>query len=686
MDYLAWNDLLAKHYFNSPMAGREVLLYVNEEIIEQLGEPHGAGVEDFIAAVKRGPDWATKPELCQMALQAYNKWRDRNLDFPPYVAYLTFFVLAAVTETDYAPHSYYPGLRKLLGEPQDLGMPSHFNSMIELWDDLEKWSREDKHEELGRFVARIRGGWIYVGLPRSQTILSEKERKHLPNIFDSAGLDPTDPPSPEIIPQILSYYGDTVLEYRTKVLLEGSDTEDAISKILKKALVNLVLEELEEWDGTVLEQVTEKGGEATPRRQIHTSLRLCIKIDPMASHADLHVRFKTNRPFPEEGLIFSRPGDDREWQCNESHRGWSTLLKDNRSYPPEKLNGAQLDWDNGERLTNNELHWRARLQCAEVRLFRLGIDGLPNWIETQRLERGIKFVVACTSRYAERIKSWGSSGCERFDKLNVSGLPNGWILFQGENASESCPEIDILTLSTTVRLLLEEGIKAGKGNVYFKFAPPKIVLENRQGSEEVTVNGKKIEPEEGQMNEFALPKDVPSGLPIRIEARVGDHCLSKVIRLAEFGLPDSFDDTPHRDSKGNIITGDFQVSACGAHATGIEDLKDYQGPKLTLLSKKVIFIGEKPGEVAEWPDEPVPKAWRPIWAAVKRNHKHWELHFCGTPEQIKRVSELPASAGDRSQIKFWKKVIWHRRKRYAIPEIVEIQEIWNNYLRLAQHV
>jgi len=686
MDYLAWNDLLAKHYFDSSMAGREVLLYVNEEIIKQLGEPYGAGVWELIEAVKKGPDWATKPELCQRALQAYDKWRERGIEYPPYVAYLVFFVLAAVTETDYAPHSYYPGLRKLLGEPQDLGMPSHFSSMIVLWDDLEKWSREDKHEELGRFVARIRGGWIYVGLPRSQTILSEKERKHLPNIFYKAGLDPTDLPSPEIIPQILSYYGDTVLENRTKVLLKGGSTEDAVSKNLKKALVDLVLEELEEWDGTVLKQGTEEGGEAVPIQQIHTSLRLCIKIDPMASHADIHVRFKTSRPFPEEGLIFSRPGDASEWQCHESHRGWSTLLKENRNYPQEKLNGAIFDWANGERLADTESHWRARLHGAEVRLFRLGIDGLPNWIETHRLERGIKFLVACTSSYAERITSWINNCCERFDQLHVSGLPNGWMLFQGENASESCPEIDILTLSTTVRLLLEEGIKAGKGNVYFNFAPPKIVMQNRQGSEEVTVNGKKIEPEEGQMNEFALPEDVPSGLPIRIEARVGDHCLSKVIRLAEFGLPDSFDDTPHRDSKGNIITGEFQVSACGAHATGIKNLAYYQGPKLTLLSKKVIFIGEKPGEVAEWPDEPVPKAWKPVWAAAKRRRNQWELYFCGTVEQIKRISELPTPTGNRSQIKNWKKVIWYRRKRYALPEIIEIREIWNDYLRLAQHV
>ena len=55
MDYSSWNDLLVKHYFNSSMAGREVLLYVNSEIVEALGKPYSIGVDDFIESVKKGP-------------------------------------------------------------------------------------------------------------------------------------------------------------------------------------------------------------------------------------------------------------------------------------------------------------------------------------------------------------------------------------------------------------------------------------------------------------------------------------------------------------------------------------------------------------------------------------------------------------------------------------------------------
>lgn len=681
MDYLDWNDLLVKHYFDSSMAGREVLLYVNDEVIDRLGEPYGAGVDDFIEAVKKGPEWVTKDRFCQRALQAYNKWGERGLEYPPYVSYLVFFVLAAVTETDYAPHSYYPRLRKRLGEPEDAGMPAFFDWMIDLWDDLEKWSREDKHEELGRFVARIRGGWINVGLPRSQTVLSENERKHLPNIFDDAGLDPTDPPSPEIIPKILSYYGRSVLENRTRNLLESTQADDDVLKI---ALLELVLDELEEWDGTVLEETVREG---STRQQIHTSLRLCIKLDSLASHVEIYVRFKTRRPFPEEGLHFRfRREDEHVWDCTESQRGWSTPLKDYSKVHPEKLNGVLLDWATGVQLIDSEVHWRAGLQRAEARLFRLGTDGLPDWVETQRLERGIEFLVACKSRLGERISNWGKDGCEQFEQKNVTGLPSGWLLYYGKNATKSCPNIDILTLSITVRLQLKDGIKAERGNVYFKFAPPKIVLENSFGSERVMVDGKPSEQPDNNVPVFVLPKDVPSNLPIRIEVDIEDHRLSKVIRLKEFDLPDSFNETFFRDPVGDICSNDLPVYACGAHVFGEMNGTQYHGHNLIHLSNKVVFIGERPGEVSYWPDETYPITWYPVWAVAKLKKKQWKVYFCGNPNQLKRVASLPTPAGNRASVKRWKEVIWYNRKRYILPEMEGVRLIWKDYMRLVKDV
>lgn len=147
MDFSEWNKLIAQYFFNNEeMSGREVLLYVNEKLINRLGEPFNADVNDFINAVKAGRPDVTRSGFCQKAFQTYKDWRSWKLfEYPPYIAYLAFFVLAGGTQGDFAAQAYYPRLRKLLGESEDAGQPPSFDRMIDLWDDLEKWSREDKH-------------------------------------------------------------------------------------------------------------------------------------------------------------------------------------------------------------------------------------------------------------------------------------------------------------------------------------------------------------------------------------------------------------------------------------------------------------------------------------------------------------------------------------------------------------
>ena len=681
MEYIEWNNVIVKYFFNETKAGKEVLLYVNDEVINSLGEPFKVGVDDFIESVKNGPPWTTRTGFCQKALQACEGWRRRGLEYPPYVSYLAFFVLAAVTETNYAPHSYYPGFWKRLNESQDSGMPRSFDHMIGLWDDLEKWSREDKHEELGRFVARIRGGYIHVGLPRSQTVLSEHERKHLPNLFDQAGLDPTDAPSPEVIPKILRDYGQEVLEKRTFKLLDSSRAEDAA---LRKALIEVVLDELEEWDGAVEEIIPE---ETQPRLRVHTGLRLCIKLDSMAAQSSVYVRFKTSRMFPEDGLNFKGRDGQHSWFCREAHQGWSTPLADIADGSAAKLDGSSLDWNEGALFVDDDNHWRARLRGADVRLFRLGVmDGLPDWVEIQKLERGREFLIAVSQRLKERIRKWGEAYCEYCKQEHVSGLPSGWSLFRIKNASASCPGIDILSISTSARLVLIEGVKSGRGNTYFKFAPPKVVIENSSGSENVTMNGVQLRQSDVRLPVWILPGDVPVGTPLRIEVNLEEHRLSKIIRLEEFDLSASFDETPQRDSNGSICGNDIPVRVCGSIVCGESKYISYPSMIPTHLGDKIVFLGEKPGQVADWPREAVPSSWSPVWAIACRSRKQWDVFFCGTSEQLKTGYSPDKPVGDRSCVKRWKEALWVRRKITVPPEIRDVRRIWDEYVRAARNV
>lgn len=54
MNYLQWNDCIAKHFFNEEMAGREVLLFVTESLVQKLGQGQKNVVSDFSFPTARG--------------------------------------------------------------------------------------------------------------------------------------------------------------------------------------------------------------------------------------------------------------------------------------------------------------------------------------------------------------------------------------------------------------------------------------------------------------------------------------------------------------------------------------------------------------------------------------------------------------------------------------------------------
>ncbi len=448
MNYIIWNDLIARKFFNEEMAGREVLLYVNEDTINQIGVETSADVEDFIRSVKAGPDWATKSDICNKALQSYSDWRIEHLEYPPYIAYLAFFVLAATRGGDYDRHAYYPKLWDLLGEPDSSGKPPHFYSMVKLWEDLEKWCAEDKHDELGRFIARIRGGKVHVGRPLSQTLLSDDERNYLHLIFTEAELDPTDTPSDAVLRRVLLNYGKDGLEKRTLKLLKGTQG-DSIEMV--NALIDLVLNELVEWDGRVALHST-SGSDHTISQ---VGLRICLELNRVSGTIASTLRLKTNRPFPDNGLEFEYDG--QIFSCKETVPNWSTKLTNANTQPSRPLDAATVNWSTGVRFEDKENKWRAHLKGTDVRLFLPGNrEGFSRmWVESQRLERNCGFMVACRDNRVADVQRWGTDCCEKFEEQSLQGLPSGWLLFEGMGAQESCEggvTHDILPLVYTVRI------------------------------------------------------------------------------------------------------------------------------------------------------------------------------------------------------------------------------------------
>ena len=672
--YLQWNDMLAKYFFSEEKAGREVLLYVNDPLIEALGAPHGAELPEFVEAVRAGPPWTTGSGICQKALQTLERWRQRGLDYPPYIAYLALFVVAAGKEGEYAPHAYYPRLRDLLGEPGETRAPSSFDRMIDLWDDLEKWSREDQHENLGRFVARIWGGWWKVGLPLSQTLISEDERKHLPLLLSDRGLDPSDLPSPEVVLRILRQTGASLFERRTLRVLDGEDRDSAV---LRSALVDVVIEELEAWDGGTVED-TPHGTRAT--------LRLCLKHDQLAQRVTCRVRMRTAATLPDDGCTFVREGGTSSWVCEELFGGWSSTLHDPDADPLQELDGTKLEWKNGERLVDDESQWIATLRAAPTRVFTPGRhEGLPDTVERQRLERNTPFLIAATDLDADTIRQWGNEHCSNFREHGNSGLPDGWTLFSGDDARHSCPGVDVLTISSTIRLLVRGGVKTGRGNSYLMGAPPYILLENGLGTETVTLDEEQLERDEEHHQMWHIPEEAPAGMPLRIEAQTQEQTLKKVIRLEDPHLPLHQDYADFRRGPVGIPTRSEHYARGAVAHHQPERQSPYPRGLPLHLSPHVILIGATPGQIAAWPDEDLP-TWDPVWAIVKVGRRKLEAVFCGTEVQASRPYSKPVPVKEKALVRRWKEAIWHHRKRIHPPQLGALEERWQEYMEVARHV
>lgn len=682
MEYLEWNDSIARHFFNEENAGKEILLYVNDEILTGIGRANRCGVDDFVASVKKGPPWASRSGFCQKALEAFEGWRERGREFPPYISYLACFVLAAGLHGDFDPRAYYPRLWKLLGETDGTGGLPSFDRMLLLWDDLEKWTIEDKHEELGRFVARIRGGWWKVGLPLAQTIISKDEQKRLPVLFEVADLDPSAPPSEQVLLKLMRYYGDRVFEKRTLRVLNIENGEDII---LKNSLIEMVLAELEDWDGTVQLDQAEKPREGGVEHAINSGLRTCIKYDPLSQKVKCTLRLKTNRDYPDGGLAFKCeqfPG--KTFYCEEASQGWSKNLKSEES---EILDASTLDWAGGMRFEDRKNNWKASLRKGSVRLFVSGkAEGLPGWVETNRLERGVPFFISVFGTDVGKVRAWGQSSCTSFDEREVSGLPSGWSLFKGLNASNSCEGIDVLTVSSSVRLLLRGGVNLRKGNTYLYTAPPLIVLENAAEEPTVTVNGKVLRNEKGNLHAWKLPSDIPPNEIIRIEAKTGHHELRKILRLEEPRLAGSFDEAPWRGCDGVLVP---DGSNCTRIRGAVVETTGNGFPPFTPTpehSTPLIFLGNTPGQVARWPKDPLPSGWEPVWSIKKTGRNKWKVLCCRRSLGCVPLPDLTARSGKGKDVKKWKECIWFKRKKTIVPKLPAIRKRWLEFREAARNV
>lgn len=282
MDYIAWNNALVAHFFNDHRQQTPVYLLVTDGLLAKLhaasstntaASPDEEAVSDFVRAVITGPAHMTQGQqsenLCARARKSHSCQEDwivsHNKSIPLYVGYLALLVLtwtrdlAGVTVANFYDklnalldeHGYASAARGSVSTPQ-------LKETDELWGHLQTWANGTHQGRRGRFFAYCEGGHRYVGMSKAQALLNRRDLTHaLPSVFALSGFQPhyrTD--RAEIAACLARYANYCGLSDRGWYLLNHSDPT------LRRAVLDIALNELASWDGSTVDREQQPGAAA----------------------------------------------------------------------------------------------------------------------------------------------------------------------------------------------------------------------------------------------------------------------------------------------------------------------------------------------------------------------------------------------------------------------------------------
>jgi hypothetical protein len=335
--------------------------------------------------------------------------------------------------------------------------------------------------------------------------------------------------------------------------------------------------------------------------------------------------------------------------------------------------------------------WHFKLPESPIRVFIKGeVQGLAGLIEVRQLPKGSPFYLAAHQECWEELKTWGESSCKGFKKLPiVEGLPLGWHFFYADTADSDelvKRKYPILSLPTTVQLDLEGGIRFDRGNRFFKFAPPKLVLRGGDESVKVYCNEQLLDCTQAE-SIYELPTDTSTGTKLVIEARKGEDVLKccTLFLVEDFCLPASiftqqFDGFGYRQTN----VDDKLVGVAGALVQGGTPPPFNFNAFLPIQGKQQIcFVGRKPGQVVRWPSEPLPENWIPVWA-ISIGRRRRQAVFCGT--SLVESEPMQSTCRNRKKLRQWKEILWYDRRKILPPSQQCLSGLWKKFQQEAERV
>ncbi|WP_139104557.1 hypothetical protein [Gordonia sp. UCD-TK1] len=430
--YLEWNAAVAEVVYPETDEAVPAYMDLEQDLLSRVAAAAGdqsSSPRTALAEVVRGVtiEDIGAFSLAKVAAET-RKWSRRSIIEPPCLAFLALTVVAAEemgnTEEGLASHAYYARLARLLGLADNNAAlrreyPKHAEFM---WKRVNTWL-ENLEGERGvptAFALTHR----YVGLPMSQALVREADRRRLPSMFAQFGLSP----GMRLAPEDLSVYLGMWLS------TEGSSATGNLRRLWKRTdsrerIATIAAVELASWDGV---QSDSSATATTGRAMIVASMRSGF----MGSSLDLSL-----------GLRPIGDSMDGHMEVLETAGRWSAL-----GFTPGTAGlwrtGYTEEFDFGSVLegvvrvrhagSENGLEYKRYPRNVVALIY----DDLQSaYVQTDRLQLGVDSLLLVQSAGTTRAAATAVEDVQKVleacarpgftSTTTLEGLPEGWTLFSG---------------------------------------------------------------------------------------------------------------------------------------------------------------------------------------------------------------------------------------------------------------
>lgn len=496
--YERWNDAVASVVYTTANAGRPVYLDLEDDVlgaVRDAAEPDAIDPAETLVAAVRGTlrlNEGAGP-IFGWHLYRLDRWRQGPmLDPPPTLALLAVLSLAAENMRDgdgQAANNFYGRLAQLLA--LDKGQISSFIHAYRnrrptvavsemLWGSLNDWL--DRLEGNRGNPSAYAVTHAHIGLPLSQALVRRTDRDKFADLFALYGLAPHSSLPVRELAELFA-------EWLTRVPCPVSNSLERLWKRdsgARERIIDVVRQTLEAWDGLSVSGAT---GDTPGSRQIDSvRVKALLQRRFPARRLEIDLIIAAPSDASAESVTVIGPGGEPIGSLDliPAASGWLALAD-----PTEIDAGSFLRGETELRRYGQQVTLRRRPR----RLIPLRRDDLLQaFIECERVSLSEDALLLARDEIADRVAATllkvARPGFVRDD--SITGLPEGWTLFDGVQILSSIPielmrtqlvDLNVIQPLASSQVVLQGGMRL-PGNIrkWSSFLAPELRVTSDSGS------------------------------------------------------------------------------------------------------------------------------------------------------------------------------------------------------------